>query len=190
MRLTRLYTRTGDQGTTRAADGRVLDKDSPRVAAYGSVDELNATLGVALAGGLAPPLEESLTAIQNELFDLGADLSTPYDSEAEFEVPRIRSAGVQWLEERIDELTEITGPLENFVLPGGAPGAAALQLARTVCRRAERDVVALARQEDIGEMVVPYLNRLSDLLFAMARYENHHREVAEPLWKPAGAVAE
>lgn len=185
MRLTRLYTRTGDSGTTRLADGRVVDKDSLRVTAYGEVDELNSVLGLALAGGLAPRLQVSLTALQNELFDLGADLSTPLDFDAQFTVPRITQDKVDRLEELIDEFTAATGPLENFVLPGGALGAATLHLARTVCRRAERRAVALGRETDIGAVVVPYLNRLSDLLFAAARFENHHRKTAEPLWEPA-----
>lgn len=186
MRLTRLYTRAGDDGTTRLADGRSVAKDSPRVHAYGEVDELNSALGSALAVGVVDRLREELETIQNRLLDLGGDLSTPRDAEVSFHVPRIDADAVRRLEELIDELNEATGPLENFVLPGGAPGAAALHVARTVCRRAERTAVALARQEDLGDAVVPFLNRLSDLLFAMARYENHERGVAEPLWETEG----
>lgn len=185
MRLTRLYTRTGDAGRTRLADGGEVDKDSPRVAAYGTVDELNSQIGVALAAGLVPELDAQLRRIQNVLFDLGADLATPRGNEVPFPVPRIRPEQVTALEPAIDAITEATGPLENFILPGGTPGAAALQLARTVCRRAEREVITLARQEDVGPVVVAYLNRLSDLLFAMARLENQRRGVAEPLWRPS-----
>jgi cob(I)alamin adenosyltransferase len=185
MRLTRLYTRAGDAGRTRLADGREVDKDSRRVEAYGTVDELNSQLGVARASGLDAEIETDLARIQNELFDLGADLATPEDTEVSFPVPRILTDQVAKLEKRIDVFTESTGPLENFVLPGGAPGAAALHVARTVCRRAERAVAALSREETIGEAILPYLNRLSDLLFAMARFENQQREVAEPLWEPS-----
>ena len=187
MRLTRLYTRTGDSGETRLADGRTVAKDCPRVAAYGTVDELNSQIGVALAAGLAPALERELGTIQNELFDLGADLATPRDAQVEFPVPRLAPPQVTRLEGLIDEINEQTGPLENFILPGGAPGAAVLHVARTVCRRAERELVSLAREEDVGDAVVPYLNRLSDLLFAMARLENLHSQVTEPLWSPSPA---
>ena len=183
MRLTRLYPRTGDDGSTRLADGTEVPKDSPRVTAYGAVDELNSVLGLALAGPLDQRLANELARIQNELFDLGGDLATPRESDPGFEVPRLTQGRVDRLEALIDALTEVTGSLENFVLPGGAAGAATLQLARAVCRRAERRAVALAREADTG-VAVPYLNRLSDLLFAMARYENHARGVAEPLWRP------
>jgi cob(I)alamin adenosyltransferase len=183
MRLTRLYTRDGDDGATRLADGTRVEKDTARVVAYGAVDELNSVLGVALAQGLDTRLADELRRIQNELFDLGGDLATPRESEPGFEVPRMTAARVARLEPIIDELNEATGPLENFILPGGTPGAAALQLARAVCRRAERHAVTLAREADTGPAVA-YLNRLSDLLFAMARYENHARGENEPLWEP------
>lgn len=183
MRLTRLYTRAGDDGNTRLADGRQVAKDSPRVGAYGCVDELNSALGVALAAGLSERLAGELSRIQNRLLDLGGDLATPRDAQVEFEVPRLTREDVSALEPLIDELNEATGPLENFVKPGGCEGAAALHLARTVCRRAERATVTLAGEEEIGDAVVSYLNRLSDLLFAMARFENHQRGVKEPLWE-------
>ena len=186
MRLTRLYTRNGDGGTTRLATGIDVRKDCPRVVAYGEVDELNSHIGSALAVGVVLRLSVELQRLQNELLDLGGDLATPLDAEIDFAVPRIQATQVARLEASIDELNEVTGALENFVLPGGAPGSAALHVARTVCRRAERAVITLAAEADVGEVVIPYLNRLSDLLFAMARYENHERGVAEPLWKPAG----
>jgi len=185
MRLTRLYTRAGDAGSTRLADGREVPKDAVRVEAYGTVDELNSQIGVARACGLDDELETILATVQNELFDLGADLATPEDTEVSFPVPRIRSGQVTVLERHIDRLNDTTGPLENFVLPGGCAGAAALQVARTVCRRAERIVTTLGREEAIGEALLPYLNRLSDLLFAMARFENHSRQVPEPQWSPS-----
>ena len=181
MRLTKLYTRAGDGGNTRLADGTVVAKDSLRVGAYGTVDELNSILGMALAAGLDAQLDAEVGRIQNELFDLGADLASPREAELEFEVPRIEQDRVERLEALIDHFTGITGPLENFVLPGGSIGAATLHLARAVCRRAEREVVALAGEFETGAAVI-YLNRLSDLLFAMARYENHARGVDEPQW--------
>ena len=182
MRLTRLYTRTGDAGSTRLADGREVPKDSVRVEAYGTVDELNSQIGAARACGLDGEIEAVLATVQNELFNLGADLATPESAEVSFPVPRILGAQVTVLEGHIDRLNESTGPLENFVLPGGAPGAAALQVARTVCRRAERIVTTLGREETIGEALLPYLNRLSDLLFAMARFENLDKGVGDVLW--------
>lgn len=185
-RLSRLYTRKGDAGSTRLGSGREVVKDSPRVEAYGTVDELNARIGDALTRGLSPTVAEPLRRIQNELFDLGGELSTPATDEPEFEVPRLEKRHVRALEELIDELNEIVGPLENFILPGGAPGAAALHVARTVCRRAERRLVTLMREEEVCENDLPYLNRLSDLLFVMARHENHEADVEEPLWRPGG----
>ena len=183
-RLTKLYTRTGDGGLTRLGAGTEVAKDSLRVRAYGTVDELNSCIGMAIAVGLCERLSVELTAIQNQLFDLGGDLATPESENPEFDVPRIGTEQVNKLEVLIDELTEVVGPLENFILPGGSPGAAALHVARTVCRRAERCVVSLAREENVGADMVPYLNRLSDALFVMARFENREAGVEEPLWKP------
>ncbi len=181
-RLTRIYTRKGDDGSTGLGGGQRVPKDAPRVAAYGTVDELNSAIGVAIAAGLAPRLAEALAGIQNELFHLGSDLCFLEEDKARFEMPQVAARHVDALEGLMDELNDVVGPLENFVLPGGAPGAAHLQLARTICRRAEREAIALGRSEPIGAYVVPYLNRLSDALFVMARYENHARGVPEPLW--------
>ncbi len=181
-RLTRIYTRTGDDGSTALGSGARVAKDSWRVQAYGTVDELNAALGAALAAGLAAPLTGPLTRIQNELFHLGSDLCFTEDDKQRIDIPQIESRHVQRLEALIDELSREVGPLENFILPGGSPGAAQLHVARTVCRRAERDVISLGRHEAIGAHVIRYLNRLSDALFVMARYENKVRDVAEPLW--------
>jgi cob(I)alamin adenosyltransferase len=181
-RLTRLYTRTGDDGETSLGGGQRVPKDAARVAAVGTVDELNAALGVALAHGLCPRLAEALPALQNELFHLGADLCFLEEDKTRLRLPQIEPRHVERLERLIDELNAAVGPLENFILPGGSIGAAHLHLARTICRRAERAVVALARHEPIGPLALRYLNRLSDLLFVMARYENQQRDVDEPRW--------
>ncbi len=181
-RLTKLYTRKGDDGTTSLGGGQRVDKDSLRVTAYGTVDELNSAIGVALARGLAPRLAETLPVIQNELFHLGSDLCFLEADKGEHQIPQIEARHVERLENWIDELNQVVGPLENFILPGGAPGAADLHLARTICRRAERAVIALAREEGVGPLVLAYLNRLSDLLFVMARFENRQRGFLEPTW--------
>lgn len=181
-RLTRIYTRKGDDGTTGLGGGQRVAKDSPRVAAYGTVDELNSAIGVALANGLVPALAQALPVVQNELFHLGSDLCFLEDDKLAFRIPQIESRHVEALEQLMDRLNDVVGPLENFVLPGGAPGAAQLHVARTICRRAEREAIALARHEKIGPFVIAYLNRLSDALFVMARYENHQRGIPEPTW--------
>jgi cob(I)alamin adenosyltransferase len=183
-RLDRIYTKTGDEGMTGLGGGQRVPKDSRRVGTYGTVDELNSQIGVALATGLCERLAVELPLIQNELFDLGADLATPATSQARHPVPTVEARHIEKLERLIDEFNDVVGPLTNFLLPGGSPGAAQLHVARTICRRAEREATTLGREEDIGSTVLPYLNRLSDALFVMARYENHERGVAEPLWKP------
>jgi cob(I)alamin adenosyltransferase len=183
-RLTRIYTRTGDTGMTGLGGGQRVSKDSRRVETYGTVDELNSQIGVALSLGLCERLAAELPRIQNELFDLGSDLATPAASQARHPVPTVEARHIERLEALIDELNEVVGPLANFLLPGGSAGAAALHVARTVCRRAERHATGLARDEPVGPTVLPYLNRLSDALFVMARYENHQRGVTEPLWQP------
>lgn len=181
-RLTKIYTRQGDEGSTSLGSGQRVAKDSLRVAAYGTVDELNSAIGVALAGGLDARLAEVLPQIQNELFHLGSDLSFLEEDKTRFQIPQIEERHIRQLEALIDEMTAVVGPLANFILPGGSTGAAHLHVARTICRRAERDVTTLAREEAIGGYVLQYLNRLSDALFVMARYENHARGVPEPLW--------
>jgi cob(I)alamin adenosyltransferase len=181
-RLTKIYTRSGDDGTTSLGSRARVPKESLRVSAYGTVDELNSVLGVALAHGLVARLAETLPVVQNELFHLGSDLCFLEEDKETYQIPQIEARHVTALEELIDEMTAVTGSLENFILPGGSLGAAQLHVARTVCRRAERLVIALSREEAVGEFVIPYLNRLSDALFVMARYENKLRGVAEPLW--------
>ncbi len=180
-RITKVTTRTGDDGTTGLSNGRRVGKDDLRIEAYGTVDELSSVMGVALAEGLSEPLPALLERIQNELFHLGSDLSMPR-REGVSPVPRIGQRHTDALEAGLDELSQGLPALENFVLPGGAPGAARLNVARTVCRRAERIVVRLSREEDVGADVVRYLNRLSDFLFVAGRFENRARGIDDILW--------
>jgi cob(I)alamin adenosyltransferase len=183
--LSRIYTKTGDQGETGLGDGTRVPKDHPRVTAYGSVDELNAILGLLLAQ--QPNLAEAdlLRSLQNDLFDVGADLcvpGTPEQAPGESRL-RVRPEQAQRLESAIDRLNAGLTPLTSFVLPGGDPAAAWCHLARTVCRRAERDVVTLARTESVNPQVIIYLNRLSDLLFVLARTCNDNGQ-KDVLWVP------
>jgi len=181
-RITRVYTRTGDDGTTALGSGDRVSKDDPRIEAYGDVDELNSAIGTALAVGLEPELARLLGRIQNELFHLGSDLCVPEDGKRKMPVPRIEERHVLAIEETIDMLSERLEPLDNFLLPGGSAGAAQLHLARTICRRAERRLVSLAAGAEVNPAAHHYLNRLSDALFVMARFENHAKGVEEPLW--------
>ncbi len=181
-RITKVYTRSGDDGTTALGGGERVPKDSPRIAAYGTVDELNSQIGAAIAAGLDPAIASRLSSVQNELFHLGSDLCTLEDAKAKRPVPVVERRHVDALERWMDEMSVELPPLENFVLPGGTPGAALLHVARTVCRRAERKAIALSRAEKIGAHVVPYLNRLSDALFVAARFENRRRGAADVLW--------
>ncbi len=181
-RLTKIYTRKGDAGETSLGGGRRAPKDSARVSAYGAVDELNSAIGVAVAHGLSPRLMDILPIVQNELFHLGSDLAFREEDKQKHPLPQIAERHVTQLEQWIDELNAVVGPVENFILPGGSSAAAQLHLARAVCRRAERAAITLGRAEPIGAWVLPYLNRLSDLLFVMARYENRQRGVKERLW--------
>jgi cob(I)alamin adenosyltransferase len=181
-RLDKIYTRTGDDGSTGLGTGERVPKTSPRVVAYGTVDELNAQLGVALAAKPAAEVAGPLRRIQNELLHIGAQLSMPGSGGAAPSGRQIEARHVAGLEQLIDGLNAQLEPLKNFVLPGGHAAAAQLHVARTICRRAERVTVRLAEQEPVGEHLVPYLNRLSDLLFVMARYQNKVAGVDEPLW--------
>jgi cob(I)alamin adenosyltransferase len=181
-RITKVYTRTGDEGTTGLGGGQRVAKDSLRIETYGTVDELSSVIGAAVAAGLDVQLAAALQTIQNELFHLGSDLCILEEDKQRWQVPQIEPRHVEALETLMDELTEAVGPLANFILPGGSAGAAMLHVARTVCRRAERCLVALAREEAVGAQTVPYLNRLSDALFVMARYENLQRGVPDILW--------
>jgi cob(I)alamin adenosyltransferase len=182
VNLTRIYTKLGDRGETHLGDMSRVPKTHPRIEAYGDVDELNAQIGVALAtAGLPERYAEWLAAVQNDLFDVGADLAVPPGGERER--LRVVEEQVAWLERACDEVNDTLEPLKSFVLPGGSPAAAALHVCRTVCRRAERRAVALSEVEgeEVGEEVVRYLNRLSDLLFILARGAN---DGDEPLWEP------
>jgi len=181
-RLTRIYTRGGDDGTTALGFGGRVPKDALRVECYGTVDELNSALGIARAAGLPAELDDALARVQNELFHLGSDLCVPEAEKAQHPVPRIEERHVAGLERLIDECNERLTPLDNFVLPGGTAAAAALHLARTVCRRAERQLVALSRAEPVGAQALPYLNRLSDALFVLARTANRLAGRADVLW--------
>lgn len=187
--LSRIYTRTGDAGETALGDGRRVAKDHPRVAAYGGVDELNAAIGLLLACGGPPAEAELLRAIQNDLFDVGADLCVPAAAD---EAPgarlRVQPQQAARLEQAIDRLNANLRPLNSFVLPGGTPAAAWCHLARTVCRRAERDVITLSHQEPVNAQVIVYLNRLSDLLFVLARVYNDNGQ-ADVLWQPGKTQA-
>jgi cob(I)alamin adenosyltransferase len=183
--LNRIYTKTGDAGRTRLATGQPVSKADARVEAYGAVDELNACVGMSRAHTAGDELLDPILArVQNELFDLGADLSTPAkDGEAEGAVLRIVDTQVERLEREIDELNGALPELQSFVLPGGTPAAAALHLARTVCRRAEREAVRLVEAgAPVSGPALRYLNRLSDLLFVAARFAND-RGAAEVFWK-------
>src|SRR5437764_415555 len=180
VNLTRIYTRHGDRGETHLGDMSRVPKTHPRIEAYGTVDELNAQIGVALAiDELPAEYRPWLQRIQNDLFDVGADVSAPHDPERE----RLRVLAEQtaWLEQRCDEINARLTPLKSFVLPGGTPAAAQLHVCRTVCRRAERRALLV---EDANPEIVRYLNRLSDLLFILARACNAGDE---PLWQPGAS---
>jgi cob(I)alamin adenosyltransferase len=187
--LSRIYTRSGDSGETGLGDGTRVPKDHPRVAAYGAVDELNAVLGLITSHHPNLPEADLLRSVQNDLFDVGADLCLP---QAADEPPgaklRVRPEQAVRLEAAIDRLNAGLAPLTSFVLPGGTPAAAWCHLARTVCRRAERDVTALAHREPVNPQVIVYLNRLSDLLFVLARVCNENGK-ADVLWKPGQSQA-
>jgi cob(I)alamin adenosyltransferase len=183
-RLSKIYTRTGDDGTTGLGDGTRVPKDGPRVEAYGTVDELNSSIGVLLAAcagttfqpGAPRKVSECLTEIQHELFDMGGELCIPGHR-------AISADQVSRLETELDEFNDALPPLKEFILPGGGPAAAACHVARTIARRAERRVLTLSRAEAISPEVLKYLNRLSDLLFVLARVLARHERGTEVLWR-------
>jgi cob(I)alamin adenosyltransferase len=184
VRLTRIYTRAGDKGQTSLGDGSRVTKLDCRIGAFGTVDELNAAIGVVLADDLLPQkLREPLERIQNELFDVGADLSVPFGVTDRL---RITQGSVDRLEELCDELNADLPELKSFVLPGGTEAATRLHVARTTCRRAERDAIVANEENGINPLVLTYLNRLSDFLFIAARTANAAAGRDEPLWKPGG----
>jgi cob(I)alamin adenosyltransferase len=171
----KIYTRTGDDGSTGTLSGQRLSKTHPRIEACGALDELNSHLGVAVACQPADPVTDLLRRVQNDLFSLGADLAAGGGAGPD-------KSRVAWMEREIDRMTAELEPLRNFLLPGGSPAAAHIHVARAVCRRAERRVVALSECEAVSPAAPIYLNRLSDFLFTLARYENHLRGMAEPKW--------
>jgi cob(I)alamin adenosyltransferase len=182
VRLTRIYTGGGDRGETSLGDGSRVPKLDCRIAAFGAVDELNSHVGLALAAELPAELRETLRRVQNELFDLGADLSVPFGVADRL---RISEDHIERLEQDCDRFNAELSELKSFVLPGGSEAAARLHVARSVCRRAEREALAAAEELDISRLALVYLNRLSDLLFILARTANAGGE--EPLWKPGGS---
>ena len=181
VRLTEIYTRGGDAGQTSLGDGSRVSKLDLRLAAYGTVDELNASLGVVLAGEVADELRPVLERVQNELFDVGADLSVPMGREGRL---RVAQSQVDRLEADCDRFNAELPELRSFVLPGGTPAAAGLHVARTVCRRAERETLRAAQEHELDPLTAIYLNRLSDLLFVLARAANARGDRDEPLWRP------
>ena len=182
VRLTRIYTRGGDQGETSLGDGSRVSKLDCRIGAFGTVDELNSAIGFVLAGDVPEAMREPLIRIQNELFDVGADLSVPWGVTDRL---RVEQPMIDALEQLCDEFNADLPELRSFVLPGGTEASARLHVARTICRRAERDVLLGAREVDLNPLVLRYLNRLSDLLFILARTANAGGE--EPLWKPGSS---
>ena len=179
----KIYTQTGDDGTTGLIGGVRVSKDDPRLNAYGTVDELNSVLGVVRAGELSAMTDDILNHLQHQLFELGAELATP-DPNAKT-VGTIREREISQVEAWIDQLEEGLPPLTNFILPGGSPAAARLHLARCVCRRAEREIAALANSATVRPELLKYANRVSDLLFVMARAENREAGLDDVLWQKA-----
>lgn len=188
----KIYTRTGDDGTTSLFGGERVGKENARIGAYGTVDEVNSTVGQARAYLDGEPGEEQLdpvlAEVQEELFVVGADLATPTDAKPV--VPRIEEDHVAEVESRIDRFETDLDALERFILPGGAPVGATLHLARTICRRAERHTVEAGTSVSINRQAIVYLNRLSDLLFVLARWANKQAGVREDTWTPASAEEE
>ncbi len=178
----KIYTKRGDKGNTSLFGGTRVSKSSARIKAYGTVDELNSVVGLAASRGLSEAGTQWAKKIQEDLLVLGADLSTPPTYKERIE--RMDEETILELEEAIDRMEEELPQLKNFILPGGAPAGATLHLARTVCRRAERAAVQCEKEEDISDAAIKYLNRLSDFLFVLARFENKQAGSREDVWKP------
>jgi len=181
----KIYTKTGDSGKTSLFGGKRVEKDNKRIEAYGTIDELNSILGLVLTEDINKKTSTIISRIQNTLFELGADLATPEET--------VRKSGnnltddeILFLEKSIDEIEKSLKQLTNFILPGGSKTASLLHFARTVCRRAERRIVEISREEKLNEKVIVYVNRLSDLLFVIARFENHVSSTQEVEWKTRG----
>lgn len=183
--MPKIYTKTGDSGETGLLSNQRFPKDHALLEAYGTIDELNALLGLVRTKALSDQMQKWLIQIQNELFDIGADLACPWEGESSNHkepIKRIEDSWVKHLEEEIDEIEKKLPPLTQFILPSGSEAASFLHLARTVCRRAERKVVTLYREKKCNPIALKYLNRLSDWLFVMARWINHEAGVKETLW--------
>lgn len=177
-RLSKIYTRTGDDGTTGLGDGTRVSKDSLRVEAYGTVDELNSVIGLLLTHTLPEEIHECLVGVQHRLFDLGGELCLPGHT-------AIKQHHVKELEQILDDLNANLSPLKDFILPGGSTAAAVCHVARSVCRRAERRIISLSKQEQVSEVAIHYLNRLSDLLFVIGRTLNAEADYSDVLWRSA-----
>jgi len=186
VNINRVYTRTGDTGTTGLGGGQRVNKDSLRIEAYGTVDELNSTIGVAVAAGLHEGMRPQFFIIQQVLFNLGSDLCMLEEDKKKWAVPGIEERHVTQLEGWIDEWNDQLEPLKSFVLPVGDLATSHLHVARTVCRRAERATIALSREEPVSEQVIPFINRLSDLLFVAARYQAKLTGKGDILWDSRG----
>ena len=178
----KIYTKTGDAGHTSLFGGDRVSKDHLRIEAYGTVDELNAFLGLAVHHCISPDLTARLERVQGELFQVGADLATPAQAKTSY-ITRLDEVPIQRLEKEMDEWETLLPPLTQFILPGGSQAGAVLHIARTVCRRAERRAVALSQREEINPHVIIYLNRLSDWLFMLARLANHRQNMPETPWQ-------
>ncbi|TDJ64909.1 MAG: cob(I)yrinic acid a,c-diamide adenosyltransferase [Proteobacteria bacterium] len=177
-RLSKIYTRTGDDGTTGLGDGTRVSKDSLRVEAYGTVDELNSVIGLLLTHTLPEAIHACLVGVQHRLFDLGGELCLPGHT-------AIKQHHVNELEQILDDLNANLSPLKDFILPGGSTAAAVCHVARSVCRRAERRIISLSKQEQVSEVAIHYLNRLSDLLFVIGRTLNAEADYSDVLWRSA-----
>ncbi|NKB25853.1 MAG: cob(I)yrinic acid a,c-diamide adenosyltransferase [Kiritimatiellae bacterium] len=178
MRLTKIYTRMGDKGTTRLGHGQTVDKDHPRIEACGAVDELNSMVGLILTEEMPDSIHKLLTTVQHHLFDLGAELCIPGHT-------KIQQQHIEFLEQELDALNATLEPLKEFILPGGASMSSTCHLARTVCRRAERRIVSLSKSDSVSPHTIQYINRLSDVLFVVARSLNKSAGLPDTLWQPA-----
>ena len=180
----KIYTKTGDKGETGLFGGERVSKDSLRISAYGTVDELNSFIGLAITEVMDEGVKTDLINIQNKLFVLGADLATPEDKTSKLSVQRTPASFYKEMEEMIDKYDAQLEELNHFILPGGTKGAVLLQVCRTICRRAEREIVALKKTVTIGDNILIFTNRLSDLLFVLSRFENKVSNHPDTIWNP------